>query len=155
MLIKKKTTKTNCSKTKLKLKKKYAVVVAMHRLCSARDAGMNEPWQFCLWAGLGTVASGYCTARLSQAPPSGPLAFPLRKHHRGLGTPRCGEGRALSRWCQGTAEIFPARTCTASLNVTCWVFRCLIVLWPPTASRGGFCFWDLLWVEMFLPLFFF
>lgn len=64
-----------------------------------------------------------------------------------LGNPTGWWGRAPRRWYRDTAEIFPAHTRTASLNVTYWVFRCLIVIWPPAASRGACCFWDLLWLK--------
>lgn len=128
-------------------------MVAVHRLCSARDVGMNEPRRFCLQAGLGTVATGYCAAWLGKALPSGPLPFLSESTAEAL-DPTGWWGCALSRGCQGMSEVFPAHTYTTSFNVIYSVFGCLIVLWPPTASRGSFCFWDLLWVEMFLPLFF-
>lgn len=55
--------------------------MAIPRVCPARAVGMNERWQFCLGAGLGTVATGNCTARLREAVP---LQNRVPAHARGL-----------------------------------------------------------------------
>lgn len=59
----------------------HAAVVAIPRVCPARAMGMNEPWQFCLRAGLSTVATGNCTAQLREAVP---LQNTVPAHGRGL-----------------------------------------------------------------------
>lgn len=126
--------KEKCSKTGLKAKQEWtAVLLAAYRLRWAREVGANE---------AAVLSPGWIS----------------RSCHWlllvGTGEPGRGTRTCLETGFWGSADIFPALTRPLmSLNVTHWVLRRSLVLWPPTASTGGCCFWHLLWVDTFLPLF--
>lgn len=132
--------------------KPHAVVVAMPRVCPARAVGMNEHWQFCLGAGLGTVATGNCTAWLREAVP---LQNRVPTHDRGL------ELRDL--W----GIFWPKQFCNAvkaplrlGTSLGWWghapsiITKCHLLDFD-LQQHPGFFFWDLLWAAMFLPSFLF